>query len=330
MRYRVLDIKWSGGIQSEMLKFPFVQWYWLMHYKSRSLPGPMRSDLTQRFEYVLYYESGKYDLAILHLTQDCLDPIAWECGRGALYREMDEVIQDIPKIVMLHGVPPRAERVGAVHSPDEITRRIKEIAGHNRIVVGSEQAAREWGCGQPICDGLEPNDWLDLPKQARVVTGRLPVRGCSDRDRKFVESVRHELKALDIIDCHLGNSYIATNWDDYRNLLGRALIYLDPIRDSSAARARAEAMLSGCCVLTFPTHDAAAFIENGVNGFMIETNAKMIARLVDELICAPKRTIGIGQQGKLTAQLRFDWDRFARNWKDMLHSVVCETSSPVA
>jgi hypothetical protein len=105
MKFKILDVQWHIGHQYEMLKFPFVEWSWLMQYKRRGFSKSIRGDIGNMFEYVCCYEPGVYDAAILHLDQDCLDPLLWEVGKGSVYRDMNEIIDDIPKIVIMHCCP---------------------------------------------------------------------------------------------------------------------------------------------------------------------------------------------------------------------------------
>ena len=65
-------------------------------------PEPTTWLKPEQFEWVTYYEPGKYDVAMLHLDQQAADP---HIGKGQLYRQLNEVIQDIPKIVINHGTP---------------------------------------------------------------------------------------------------------------------------------------------------------------------------------------------------------------------------------
>ena len=77
-------------------------------------------------------------------------------------------------------------------------------------------------------------------------------------------------------------------------------------------------MLSGCCVVTTPHHDAGSFIIDGNNGFLVERDPEDVANLIEGLIHRPDEAITIGAKGKQTAELLFSWDRFARDWKRVM------------
>jgi glycosyltransferase involved in cell wall biosynthesis len=87
-------------------------------------------------------------------------------------------------------------------------------------------------------------------------------------------------------------------------------------------RARTEAMLSGCCVLTTPHQDADMFIENGVNGFLVPRDPVAVADLIEDLLDHPDRAVAVGQAGKRTAIQLFQWERYAREWADYLGFVI--------
>ena len=58
--------------------------------------------LPKNVKWVSGYEKGKYNLAVLDIDQQCVDP---RIGKGQLYRMLDKAIDDIPKIVINHGTP---------------------------------------------------------------------------------------------------------------------------------------------------------------------------------------------------------------------------------
>lgn len=279
-----------------------------------------RGDIIKKFgvEWVSHFEKGKYDLAILHLDQQCITDALWERGKGNVYRELDKQI-DVPKIVIMHGTPYYPEEFD---SDSEVVERVKEIIGDNIMVVNSHRAREQWGFGHTIIHGLDPNDWLDLPKEPRVITMLSPAGLDKYYDRTFLSAIREELEERDINHCHITIDVSFNNFNDYREFLGRSLIYINPTRESPMPRARTEAMLSGCCVLTTPHQDADTFIKDGKNGFLIKRNPVIVANLVEELINDYQRVIRVGQEGKKTAQKLFGVERFNKEWTDLINKTL--------
>jgi hypothetical protein len=322
MAYKVLDVQWHLGHQYEMLKFPFVRWTWLLHYKRPTIDPSIRGHLDSWLNYATHYEPGLYDAAILHLDQDCLHPHSWARGKGAVYRELNAAIKDIPKIVLMHGTPHCDEAPAPYCHGEWLISRLARILGDNILVVNSHEAARQWKRGLPVIHGMDPGEWYDLPKVPRVTTVISRGGMNSYYDREFLGAVRTELRRRDITHCHVGVDVTPRSWQEYRQLLGSSLIYFNPTRESPMPRARTEAMLSGCCVITTPHHDADTFVQHEVNGILVERNAEEVANLVEHLFRNPDQAVMMGAQGKITAQDRFNWNRFAGQWQALLESVT--------
>ena len=210
-------------------------------------------------EWVSHYEEGKYDVAILHLDQQCLEDSLWDKGKGSVYRELNEVINDIPKIVIMHGTPYYPETFLSDITEDnyeekgytkdqigmssELIERTKKAVGDNIMICNSHTAQKQWGFGQTIIHGMDEEEWFDLPKEPRVVTMISP--GGLDRyyDRSFLSAIKDGLEEKGIHHCHITVDAQFKNWTEYRNFLGRSLVYLNPTKESPMPRARTEAML---------------------------------------------------------------------------------------
>ncbi len=316
--FRIFDVPWHIGHQAEMLKFPFAEWTWLFQYKREYNDRP-RGDLTPKFNWAPYYEQGKYDVAILHLDQQCVEDAILDHGKGRVYQDMNAVIRDIPKIVIMHGTPYYPE---VFPNKEDIIDRVRQLIGDNYVIVNSHTAAKQWGFGKTIIHGMDPADWWDLPKEPRVVTMISPAGLPAYYDRSFLDHVKIGLSEHDIEHCHISLDFNAKSFEDYRNFLGRSLIYFNPTRESPMPRSRTEAMLSGCCVITTPTQDADTFIIDGFNGFLVPRNPQVVVELVMKLLENPKIAEEIGQRGKQTAIEKFSLGRYQAEWYDYLNHVI--------
>ena len=322
-KIKVFGHPWHLAHQYELSKIPFSDWSRLIQYK-RPYSKFARGDFMAG-KWVDHYEPGKYDIAVLHLDQQCIEDELWLRGKGSLYRDLNQVIKDIPKIVIMHGTTYYPEKF----SKDQIVDRVKEIVGDNTMVTNSFQCAKDFGFGNPIIHGLDPAEWKDLPKEARVVTMISPGGLDKYYDRQFLDAIREELEARDITHCHITVDWQAKDWEDYQNFLGRSLIYINPCKDSPMPRSRTEAMLSGCCVLTTPWQDAGDFIKHGENGYIIgdektgvPRNPAAVADLVESLLNNYKLAVKIGQEGKKTALERFSVNNYHKQWKDLIEKVL--------
>jgi len=338
-KIRIFNYPWHLAHQYELMKIPDTEWTWLSQHRRQYSLMP-RGDFVKKFnvKYVPYYEKGKYDVALLHLDQQCLEDSLWAIGKGSVYREINSVIKDIPKIVIMHGTPFYPEKFDCditkenyiqkgfnkhqIGMSSQLIIEVKKIVGSNLVITNSKTAAKQWGIGTPIIHGLDKEEWLDLPKEPRVVT--MISAGGLDKyyDRTFLETVKEELRERDIQLCHITVDAFFRNWEEYKNFLGRSLVYFNPTKESPMPRSRTEAMLSGCCVVTTPHQDASDFIEDGKNGFIVKRNPSMVADLIQKLIFDYKNTLKVGQEGKKTALELFDGDRFRQDWRKLLEKVT--------
>lgn len=339
-RLRIFGVLNHLGNQYEMLKltkkYP-VKFCWLENNVRRwsrysARPEPTTVYTPDEFEWVTSYEPGKYDLAILHLDQQCTDPLI---GKGQLYRQLNEVIKDIPKLVINHGTPMWDEHYtedivtngGDVHTSRGIRHidGMRELVGDNFMVVNSYDAVERWGWGYPLIHGMDPAEWWDLPKEPRVVVSLSPGGLDKYYNRSLLTAIKGAVKERSGIDIiHTNVNYDVRDWDDYRELLGKSLIYISPMFDSPMPRSRTEAMLSGCCVLSSRYHGADEFIEHGVDGFIVPDNPLSYAQAIHSLINECYRdAVAMGQRGKQKAVATFGLDRYL----DDLYFLVTEVAA---
>lgn len=307
-----------------------VEFYWLennVRKWTKYSPRPMPDYLN----WVTHYEPGKYDVAILHLDQQAADPLI---GKGQLYRQLNEVIQDIPKIVINHGTPMWDEQFteemvvngGLVHTskgPREIDG-IKKIVGDNFMIVNSYDAVKRWGWGYPLIHGMDTDEWWDLPKEPRATVMVSPGGLDKYYNRQLLTYIKARVKELTGLDVyHITVNYKCQDWDDYRQFIGKSLIYINPTLDSPMPRSRTEAMLSGCCVLTSKYHGAEEFIEHGKEGFIVKDNPLDYAQTVEQLISHHyKEAVEIGQAGKRKAEKLFNGDRYRKDLYNIITQVA--------
>ena len=271
-----------------------------------------------------YYEKGKYDLAVLHIDQQCVDE---GIGKSRLFKELKEAIgNDIPIIVIQHGTPFWPE----CFSNEYIKMHMKVLLQGCHVVCNSHRAKEMWGdmglSTRTIIHGLDVDEWYDHPKEPRVITtmsgGGLPRY----YNRALLSSVKDELKERGIRHTHVSVDWISGSFEDYKNFIGRSLLYFNPTLESPMPRSRTEAMLSGACVLTLANHGAEDFIEHGVNGFHVPNNPKAIVDLIEQLLKKGlyNECVEMGQRGKETARKLFSKERFQEDWKNLINEVLGE------
>lgn len=339
-RIKVFGVLNHQGHQYELLKlakkYPVKFCYLLNNVRKWSSyshrPEPTTWLSPDEFEWVTHYTPGEYDVAILHVDQQHVNP---DIGKGWLYRDLDEVIQDIPKIVINHGTPMYAEMYDEdiVINGGNFTDRhgktirikgMKEKIGDNFMVVNSYTANKRWGFGYPIIHGLDPAEWWDLPKEHRVILPLSPGGLDKYYNRELISALKVALPehtGIDVI--HTNVNYEVKDWNDYREMLGTSLISISPYKDSPMPRSRTESMLSGACILTSRYQDVPLFIENGVNGFILPDNPLSYVELIQQLsLFKYKDAVAMGQEAKKTALKYFHIDRWHKDWYELLKEIV--------
>lgn len=324
-QYELLKLAKRGNHKFSYLLNNVRRW---TEYSARPEPSTIYS--SDEFEWVTHYEKGKYDVAILHVDQQHADP---NIGKGQLYRAMNEVIQDIPKIVINHGTPMWDEfytedvvvNGGTIHTPrgERQIDGIKKLVGDNFMVVNSYDSVERWGWGYPLIHGMDKDEWYDLPKEPRVTISLSPGGLDKYYNRQLLSAIKGEVKSKTGLEiAHITVNFEARDWEDYKRFLGSSLIYINPTLDSPMPRSRTEAMLSGCCILTSKHHNADEFIEHGVNGFIVPDNPLSYADAIHNLLnYCYEDCIKIGQKGKETAQKVFNVETYLDDLEYIIDAV---------
>lgn len=327
-QYELLKLAKRGDVKFHYLENNVRRW---SKYSSR--PEPTTWLTSDEFEWVTHYEKGKYDLAILHVDQQHVDP---RIGKGQLYRQLNEVIQDVPKIVINHGTPMWDDfytedlviNGGEVHTPRGIfpLDGMKKLVGDNFMVVNSYDSVDRWGWGYPLIHGIDPDEWYDLPKEPRVVLSLSPGGLDKYYNRELITAIKgavHERTGLDVYHINVNINFEQDNWEQYKRFIGSSLINLSPYKDSPMPRSRTEAMMSGAVVLSSKYHGASEFIEHGVDGFIVPDNPLSYANAIHHLLNGSYRdALLVGQRAKIKAQKLFHVKRYLDDLDFIVKEVV--------
>lgn len=324
-KLKVIGVPWHTAHQYNLADMPFIEQYDLITNPYRSW-AEVHRPFPDICKMVSHYEKGKYDFALLHLDQQSIyNPDKGDrISKGRIYSELNETIQDIPKIVINHQTPFHDK-----YDSEQVIEIIKDLVGDNTMVLNSYESAKQWGFGHTIIHGFKKDDWWDLQKEPRVVTV-LSAGGMEKAYRRtFLYAVRRLLKEDGIPFVWIGTDVKFKNWDEYRDYLGRSLVFFFPAWQSPMPRARTEAMFSGCCIVTTPYQDADLFIEDGVNGYLtsrakirdprVMDSPEYTAGIIKKLVLdEPDWAIKVGQAGKKTAHERFSHEKYVKQWEDLL------------
>jgi len=303
---------WHVAHQHRLLSaLPEFEFYYLIQHTRRW--DDRARPLPNNVKWVTCFEEGKYDLAILHVDQQCLLP---KLGKSILFREVYEQVKGkLPVIVINHGTPVYPEMFRQMCVKDGYNdteedaqkwaaeKMKKLLEGVDEMVVNSYEAQKMWGWGKAIIHGYEPNDWYVLRKEPRVVTFISPA-GLGEKyygRRLFRNTIDTLYQKYGIKLTWIGQSVFFRNWEEYT---------------------RTEAMLSGCCVVTTPYQDADKFIKDGVNGFLCKENPEDAAKKIADCIFNYQRSVKIGKEARKTAIKLFNIKRYRQEWLELISSIL--------
>jgi glycosyltransferase involved in cell wall biosynthesis len=332
--YKILDTCWHVMHQTRLAyalrddaEFYFVHNSWRDWSDPRFLKA---RPIPPNIKFVPYFEPDKYDFAILHIDQQAVNP---DINKGRIYRELNETITGLPKVVINHGSPiypeyMQREGMTGDDAIDAIKSQIKALVGDNKMIVNSHDAVQAWGWGYPIVHGYKPEDYFDLPKEPRVFTALSPAGLDDYYNRACMNEVAIELnKTGRQLWWAKVNCLADGNFDDYRERLGSSLIYLDTSYKTPMNGARTEAFLSGCCVVQVEgAHDLDRWAVHNKNIVIVPNNPREITKTIVNLLENHyEEAIKIGQEGKKMAQKIFNWKRYREDWlKYIKEELLCK------
>jgi len=164
---KIFNYNWHIAHQFSLVQIPNTKWTYLEQNRRQYSSG-VRGDFVKDYniDYVPHYEEDKYDVALLHIDQQCFEEGIWNYGKGSLYKDLNVVIKDIPKIVIMHGTPYYPEKFQSditkvnyekkgytknqIGMSSELIDMCKDIIGDNIMVTNSKMAAKQWGFGIPF------------------------------------------------------------------------------------------------------------------------------------------------------------------------------------
>jgi len=313
--------------QYELAKLSFIEQYDLILNPYRTW-GESSRPFPEKCRWVTHFEKGKYDLAILHVDQQSIyNPSQGDrITKGKLYFNLREAIGNDCPIVTINHMTPFHDK----YESPFVVDFIKKMTEGTIMVSNSYQAQKQWGWGEVITHGLDADEWYDLPKEPRAVTVLSPAGMEKAYRRIFLTTVKRMLFEMGVPFVWVGVDKKFNSFDEYREYLGRSLVFFMPTWQSPRPRARTESFFSGCCVVSTPYHDADTFIKHGENGFLtsrstmtdprVMDNPEVTANLIKSLVLdTPELAIKIGQEGKKMAKELFTIKIFEDQWKKLLN-----------
>lgn len=108
---------------------------------------------------------------------------------------------------------------------------------------------------------------------------------------------------------------------DRAHYFSKGDVFVFPSFFEGLAQVQLEAAASGLPVIGTNNSGAEEFIQNGINGFVIEAgNIKQLQQAILYFIQHPNQIRTMGEQARLAA-LQFSWDAYGERWKDILSKI---------
>lgn len=331
-RLKIFGTPWHVAHQHDLISAlsDVADFYFLINYTRRW--DEKNRPLPENVSWVTHFEKEKYDFVLLHIDQQCSNPAL---NKSLLTQQMKKTVEEIdpqcPIIFINHGTPVYPELypdgVKATNFiSEQLKKEILDIISPHYMVVNSHQAKKDWNYAKSrtIIHGMEESEWnCNEIKEPRVATFISQV-GIGDRyyNRSYLASIMDDLKdryGISLQWINTGGCFNAKGIKDYKEFLGKTLVYFNPTYASPMSRSRTEAMLSGCCIITTPQHDADKFIIDGYNGFLVpHNNVEYTSDLIAKLLSNFKLAKEIGKRGRETAIKLFNRDRYKQDWINLL------------
>lgn len=305
---RVIGVPWHTAHQYELAKL-FKEYHFLRNFYRTW--GDVSRPLPENVTHVLTVDQSKYDLAILHVDQQCVHD---RYNKARLFRQFKAVTEGMPRVVINH-MTPFDDKL----ETEQVIDKMRDLIGDIPMVTNSRQAAKQWGWGNPIIHGMSIDEWPSRPKEVRVIT-TLSTGGMSTAYRRELLLVTIEyLEERGLTHKWILNDTKFETFKDYQDYISRSLLYFNPTYQSPMPRSRTEAMLSGACVVSTKHHDWADYIEDKKTGFLIPDNPRSAADLLEYLMNdGYDEAVRVGEAGRKFAQATFNIDNFRSQWSDLL------------
>ena len=334
-KLKIWDTPWHSAHSHDMIMAlkPIADFDLLINYTRRW--DDKNRPLPKNVSWVTHYEKGKYDLAILHIDQQCSNP---NLNKSILTKHMKQAIRevdpDIPIIFINHGTPVYPEMYPDGAKEDgfrskQLRYEILNIIKPDFMVVNSHQAKIDWNYpnSRTIIHGMEASEWIYNENKEPIVCSFISPAGIGDKyyNRSFLVAIMDGLRekyGISLQWINTPNCFNAKGIKDYKEFLGKSLIFFNPTFASPMPRARTEAMLSGCCVVTTDTHGANDFIEDGYNGFLVpHNNPEYSVELIYKLLNNYKLAKEVGIRGRETSLKLFNRERYREDWIQLLRDL---------
>jgi len=222
----------------------------------------------------------------------------------------------LPKIYLEHD-PPWGHPTNTQHPVQEPEVLIVHVTHFNRLMWDNGNAKTA-----VIEHGIltQPANYTGTLDRGIVVINNLPDRGRLLGFDIFQEVKKHiplDLVGMGTKEYGIGEVLHS----DLPAFISQYRFFFNPIRYTSLGLAILEAMMLGIPVVGMATTELAVVIQNENNGF-IHTDIEYLVAKMKLLLDNPEIAKEIGNEGKKTAQEKFNIQRFTNDWEVLFEKVM--------
>jgi glycosyltransferase involved in cell wall biosynthesis len=253
------------------------------------LRHPLRSDLTSLLEH--------FGPDVVHCHSSIVSPLAWRAARQAARAGLP-VLTTMHSIVPATGVVPVALRRLAGRMPRSVTWSAVSgtAAAALAPIVGAEVLVLPNGIDRDACHPARPGssavplivsvmrlshrkrplELIEVLSRLQALTADQPWQALIVGDGPREAAVTRAVRRAGLGDrVHLTGRLTRPQ---IMHLLARADLYLAPAYLESFGLAALEARCSGLPVVAMSSGGVGEFVEDGVNGYLVEDDAEMVRR----------------------------------------------------
>ena len=248
--------------------------------------------------------------AVIYQSRD-----AWETERHTLLSARQ---RSLPRIYIEHD-PPLAHPTESLHWVQDSGALLVHVTPFNGLM---------WTSGvtptRVIEHGVKP--LADARYRGELARGVVVVNNIDRRGRRLGQDV-YEQAALRVpLDLYgMGSKRIGGRGEVANSRLPETMaayrFFFNPIRYTSLGLAVIEAMMVGLPIVGLATTELVSVIHNGENGF-VDTRPERLVEAMQALLQDRDMAATWGEAARALAQERFHIDRFVRDWREAIESVM--------
>jgi glycosyltransferase involved in cell wall biosynthesis len=229
----------------------------------------------------------------------------------------------LPRIFLEHD-PPQEHPTNTRHPVDDPDVLLVHVTDFNDLM---------WDAGRTPTRVIDHGVLVpaDVRATYELDRGVVVVNHLGRRGRRLGADVYERARAavpLDLVgmDAEASGGLGEVTPPELPAFIARYRFFFHPVRYTSLGLAVCEAMSIGLPVVGLATTELVTVVENGVNGYVETSVARLIERM-RALVGDPAEARRLGEGARRTARERFGIDRFARDWEETFALVTGRRSA---